>query len=248
MPWHACYTLVMEDRELRPVTNALGWAGSAVVLLLLNTASMATVPDGYSVLLPPVASDPDPREIECLAQAISYESGNESVSGQEAVAQVVLNRLRAPQYPKTVCSVVYQGSARRTGCQFTFTCDGSLLRPRRAASMAAARLIAERMLRGGRAVEVADAVNYHADYVAPVWSRTLHRVTKIGAHIFYRLPDGSARLALLQSVGDLGPTRRPAVASSSPGLFAPWGVPTLTITPKGVVRAIGYSTSVAAQN
>ena len=68
------------------------------------------------------------RALKCLAQAVYYESAREPQLGQEAVAQVVLNRLRHPAYPKSVCGVVYQGAARTTGCQFTFTCDGSLAR------------------------------------------------------------------------------------------------------------------------
>ncbi len=220
---------------------AVGWAGLPAMVLSPGPAGAAMVPPA----LPPaylVADAPDPREIECLAQAISFESGNEPVGGQEAVAQVVLNRLRAPQFPKTVCSVVYQGSTRRTGCQFTFTCDGSLSRPRRAGSMAAARVVAERMLRGGRAPEVADAVNYHADYVAPGWARSLARVTKIGAHIFYRLPDGQGRSAAAPSGGEV---TRPPGAVPVPGVFTPWGVPTLAITRGGAVSPVGPSVSVA---
>ena len=68
------------------------------------------------------------RALECLTSAVYYEAGNESADGQQAVAQVVLNRVRHPAFPSSVCGVVYQGSTRATGCQFTFTCDGSLAR------------------------------------------------------------------------------------------------------------------------
>ena len=182
----------------------------------------------------------DPREVECLAQAISFESGGEPVGGQEAVAQVVLNRLRAPRFPKTVCAVIYQGSTRRTGCQFTFTCDGSLLRRRDDRGIVAARLVAERMLRGGRAAAVGDAVNYHADYVAPSWARSLERVTKIGMHIFYRQPTGSAAPRVADA-----PT---GIATPVPGTFAPWGVPTFAIARTGTAHAIGDAPSVAAED
>lgn len=185
-----------------------------------------------SILLP----SPDPRDVDCLASAISYEAGNEPVEGQEAVAKVVLNRLRAPDFPKTVCGVIFQGSARRTGCQFTFTCDGSLLRPRSARSLAAARLVAERVLRGEGGATIGDAINYHADYVSPVWARSLSRVTKIGAHIFYRRPGGIGA-----PTGE-GIVYVPATMTRAlpvPGTFAPWGLPTLAISRAGTVRAIG---------
>lgn len=183
----------------------------------------------------------DPQAIECLATAISYEAGNEPAAGQEAVAQVVLNRVRAPDFPKTVCGVVYQGSTRRTGCQFTFTCDGSLLRPRTARSMSAARLVAERVLRGEGTALVGDALNYHADYVSPGWARSLDRVIKIGAHIFYRRPEGDvpggvvgAGDAAFVGAGAAVPARR-GVAG---GVFAPWGLPVLAVARGGKARAL----------
>ncbi|MBA4040147.1 MAG: hypothetical protein C0468_07510 [Planctomyces sp.] len=185
----------------------------------------------------------DPQAIECLATAISYEAGNEPLAGQEAVAQVVLNRVRAPDFPKSVCGVVYQGASRRTGCQFTFTCDGSLSRPRSARSLSAARLVAARVLRGGGPSLVGDALNYHADYVSPGWALGLTRVVKIGAHIFYRRPGGAGwapgqGAAAFASAGSVtASTARPASAAS-PGVFAPWGLPVLRIARGGAVRAI----------
>src|SRR4051794_40918218 len=68
------------------------------------------------------------RALECLASAVYYEAGNQDDDGRRAVAQVVLNRVRHPAFPASVCDVVFQGSTRATGCQFTFTCDGSLYR------------------------------------------------------------------------------------------------------------------------
>lgn len=185
----------------------------------------------------------DPRDLDCLASAISYEAGNEPIEGQEAVAKVVLNRLQAPDFPKTLCGVIYQGSNRRTGCQFTFTCDGSLLRPRSARSLAAARLVAERVLRGEGGTTIGDAINYHADYVSPVWSRSLSRVTKIGAHIFYRRPGGIG-VPLGETIA-----HQPATATRMtpvPGTFAPWGLPTLSISRSGTVRAIAAASVATA--
>ncbi|MCR5877061.1 cell wall hydrolase [Phenylobacterium sp. J367] len=105
---------------------------------------------------------------------------------REAVAQVVLNRVRHPAYPKSVCAVVYQGAARATGCQFTFTCDGSLRWKPEPALWSRARKVAEAALAGHVAKQVGSATHYHADYVAPYWAPTLVKMTKVGQHIFYR--------------------------------------------------------------
>ncbi|HEY8572188.1 cell wall hydrolase [Phenylobacterium sp.] len=126
------------------------------------------------------------RALDCLTQAVYYEAAREPEKGQEAVAQVVLNRVRHPAYPKSVCGVVYQGSARATGCQFTFTCDGSLRWAPEPALWRRARQVAERALAGYVAKDVGSATHYHAGYVAPYWAPTLVKMTKVGQHIFYR--------------------------------------------------------------
>jgi len=124
--------------------------------------------------------------LECLTQAIYYESATEPVEGMQAVAQTVLNRMRHPGYPKSVCGVVYQGSQRVTGCQFSFTCDGSLARVPNAVLWERARGVAQRALAGYVLKSVGTATHYHADYVAPYWAPTLYKISKIGRHIFYR--------------------------------------------------------------
>lgn len=124
---------------------------------------------------------------KCLAQAIYYEAALEPESGQRAVAQVVLNRVRHPAYPDTVCGVVYEGVDRPV-CQFSFTCDGSLLRAPSAGYWDRAKRIAREMMNGGTAPEVGTATHYHADYVVPRWAYTLGKITQIGRHIFYRFP------------------------------------------------------------
>jgi spore germination cell wall hydrolase CwlJ-like protein len=126
------------------------------------------------------------RALTCLTQAVYYEAAREPELGQAAVAQVVLNRLRHPGYPKSVCGVVYQGSARATGCQFTFTCDGSLSRAPDPGLWTRAEAVARRALSGHVVREVGSATHYHADYVAPYWAPTLVKLAQIGAHIFYR--------------------------------------------------------------
>ncbi|MBI1407206.1 MAG: cell wall hydrolase [Caulobacter sp.] len=124
--------------------------------------------------------------VRCLTQAIYYEAALEPLEGQQAVAQTVLNRVRHPAYPKSVCGVVYQGSLRLTGCQFSFTCDGSLAREPNPVIWARAEGVAKRALAGFVLPSVGTATHYHADYVAPYWAPTLYRITTIGRHIFYR--------------------------------------------------------------
>jgi hypothetical protein len=131
------------------------------------------------------------RAEDCLTAAVYYEAGSESREGQQAVAQVVLNRMRHPAYPKTVCGVVFQGSNRNTGCQFTFTCDGSLTHRPTEAGWRRAREIAVAALHGYVSKAVGNATHYHADYVAPYWSTSLVKVATIGAHVFYRWTGGA---------------------------------------------------------
>jgi hypothetical protein len=126
------------------------------------------------------------RALTCLTQAIYYEAAREPEVGQAAVAQVVLNRLRHPAYPKSICGVVYQGAARATGCQFTFTCDGALRWAPEPTLWRRARQVAERALAGYVDKQVGSATHYHADYVAPYWAPTLVKMTQVGQHIFYR--------------------------------------------------------------
>ena len=126
------------------------------------------------------------QALECLTQAIYYEAATEPVEGMQAVAQTVLNRMRHPGYPKSVCGVVYQGSQRVTGCQFSFTCDGSLARVPNAVLWERSRSVAQRALAGFVLTSVGTATHYHADYVAPYWAPTLYKISKIGRHIFYR--------------------------------------------------------------
>ncbi len=142
-----------------------------------------------------VAADARLRAIDCLAEAVYYEAGSESDAGQRAVAQVVLNRVRHPAYPSSICGVVYQGSQRVTGCQFTFTCDGALARRPGIAGMAHARRIAQAALAGSVYAPVGTATHYHTDYVVPYWAASLDKAVVIGTHIFYRWSGGWGRPA-----------------------------------------------------
>jgi len=129
--------------------------------------------------------------LQCLTQAVYYEAAVEPLQGRRAVAQVVLNRVRHPSYPKSVCGVVYQGSTRRTGCQFSFTCDGALLRAPATGPWREARAVAVAALAGYVETSVGTATFYHADYVLPKWAYQLGKITQIGRHLFYRF-NGSA--------------------------------------------------------
>jgi len=130
------------------------------------------------------------RAIDCLAAAGFYEAGDRR-DDQRAVMQVVLNRVRHPAFPRTVCAVVFQGAERHTGCQFTFTCDGALTRrvpsPR---AWERARATAAAALDGAVYAPVGLATHYHADWMVPYWSGALTRVAQVGPHIFYRWRGG----------------------------------------------------------
>ncbi|MBE7217159.1 MAG: cell wall hydrolase, partial [Caulobacteraceae bacterium] len=159
------------------------------------------------------------RALTCLTQAVYYEAASEPVEGQRAVAQVVLNRVRHPLFPHSVCGVVYQGASLATGCQFSFVCDGSMQRGHDAAGWALAQDVARAALAGSVQPEVGEATHYHATYVAPYWAPTVAKVAHIGLHIFYRwtgamgLPSAfTARYAAVERI----PVVRPHVVEAAP--------------------------------
>jgi spore germination cell wall hydrolase CwlJ-like protein len=133
------------------------------------------------------------RSLECLTAAIYYEAAQEPTDGQRAVAQVVLNRVRHPAYPSTVCGVVFEGARRITGCQFSFTCDGSLRRGPMASYWERARTVAAAALNGYVYAPVGWSTHYHANYVVPYWSSSLVKAANVGTHIFYRWRGGWGR-------------------------------------------------------
>ncbi len=226
----------------RPVSQP-----SPVTMVQPTTITAEAIPDFYRPDRPaPTATVARPRrlaraiertvpaftveqsDLGCLTAAIYYEAASEPDEGQVAVGQVVINRTRQAGYPKSVCGVVYQGSARRTGCQFTFTCDGSLYRTPSRAGWARAEAAARRVLGGTETSSVGTATHYHASYVSPYWAPGLTRLGQIGAHIFYR---GGARApGRFLSLG-LGREPRPKRPSSSSKVrprqapvFSPWGL------------------------
>jgi spore germination cell wall hydrolase CwlJ-like protein len=126
------------------------------------------------------------RDLDCLADAVYYEARGETPAGQAAVAQVVLNRVRHPAFPKSVCGVVFQGAQGGSGCQFSFACDGSMSRGREPAAWRRAREVAAHALAGFVMPGVGNATHFHVAGIDPGWGPRLLRVAQIGLHVFYR--------------------------------------------------------------
>jgi spore germination cell wall hydrolase CwlJ-like protein len=152
------------------------------------------------------------RELECLSEAVYYEARGETPSGQAAVAQVVLNRVRHPSFPKSICGVVFQGAYKHVGCQFSFACDGSMRRGREPGAWNRAQKVASRALSGAVMGEVGAATHFHTTGVSPGWGPRLLRVAQVGMHVFYRFggrsgaPDAFSRQP------------RPSTADELPGV------------------------------
>ncbi len=190
----AAVSLIAPTKAAALVAATSGEASVAVKAVgveaqLINAAmpfDAAPVRSARPFDMPTTGTDHE-RALLCLTQAVYYEAGFEPVDGRRAVAQVVLNRMRHPAFPKSVCGVVYQGS-RSPVCQFSFVCDGSLYRQPSAQAWKQARGIALAALGGYVEPVVGAATHYHADYVAPRWAPMLSKVAKLGAHIFYRWP------------------------------------------------------------
>jgi len=126
------------------------------------------------------------RERRCLATAIYFEARGEPVRGQVAVGQVILNRVRSPLFPETICGVVYQGQNQK-GCQFSFACDGRSDMPRNDSQWELAQDIARQITAGELWLpEVGYSTYYHANYVSPRWVGGMNKIDKIGRHIFYK--------------------------------------------------------------
>jgi spore germination cell wall hydrolase CwlJ-like protein len=123
----------------------------------------------------------------CLANAIYFEARSEPIKGQQAVAQVVVNRAFSGFYPNDICGVVYQNAHRHLSCQFTFACDGKRKAITERGHWARANRIAKQTLDGQIYVpEVAKSTHYHAVYVHPNWVREMKKMVRFGVHNFYR--------------------------------------------------------------
>jgi len=172
---------------------------TALLLAAFPAAAQALASDAAEPYAASRNSAAFERSAQCLAEAVYYEARNQSDDGQRAVAQVVLNRVRHPAYPNSVCGVVYQGSERVTGCQFTFTCDGSLGGEVDPYSWDRARRIATAALRGSVYRPVGLATNYHTTAISPYWAPSLVPQVTLGDHIFYRRPRGGTAEAFNQA-------------------------------------------------
>ncbi|MBN2971120.1 cell wall hydrolase [Roseomonas aeriglobus] len=160
------------------------------------------------------------RALQCLTTAIYYEAATEPDNGQAAVAQVILNRVRHPTFPATVCGVVYQGSERR-GCQFSFACDGAMARAPMRSAWDRARRVAARALAGYVFAPVGLATHYHTYAVTPTWNRSLVMTGMFGAHLFHRWKGyWGTPIAFRQSYLGGEPTPGPHVPAETPLVLA----------------------------
>jgi spore germination cell wall hydrolase CwlJ-like protein len=188
LPWNARYEVSAKIGPVPTVEPLLLKAVDKDTAKKTNDAVALTtspVPAAKGFIFSGTPADYE-RATDCLAATIFYEAGNETISGQMAVVQVVLNRLRHPAYPKTVCGVVFQGQERRTGCQFSYTCDGSMARRPAPAAWARFRGLSQAMLKGLVYPPVGLATHYHTDWVLPYWSAKLDKVRVEGTHLFFR--------------------------------------------------------------
>ena len=196
---------------LRPLSPEQAVAWNAATPAAINPGETAA-----AFLLRTGKASDFQRSLNCLTMAIYYEAGSETDDGERAVAQVILNRVRHPAYPKTVCGVVLDGAQRGRGCQFTFVCDGAMARTPSARGWQRAAQVATAALGGAVFAPVGWATHYHANYVVPYWAASLDKVAMIGAHIFYRWSGVAGRAKAFRGVyAGNEPDMAAAVASAA---------------------------------
>jgi spore germination cell wall hydrolase CwlJ-like protein len=178
------------------------------------------------------------RDLQCLTEAVYYEARGEGRAGQAAVAQVVLNRVRHPAFPKSVCAVVFQG------CQFSFACNGAMRARRESGAWNRAQRVASEALAGAVAANVGNATHFHTIHVSPNWSN-LMRVGQVGLHVFYRFGGRAGRASAFNAQpqpssdtvkSDSGLTYAryvPPVAEQAVNLIGSAQKPAVTIAPAG---------------
>jgi spore germination cell wall hydrolase CwlJ-like protein len=179
------------------------------------------------------------RDLECLTQAVYYEARGEGRDGMQAVAQVVLNRARHPAFPNSVCGVVFQGAGRRTGCQFSFTCNGSMRHGVNAGAWDRARDVAAKALSGAVFARVGNATHFHTTGVSPGWRNSLIQVSQVGSHLFYRFGGRSGSSAAFNYAA------RPSGDDDQPHLIQAGMDPTATVRQAG--QAVAYSLVLAQE-
>jgi len=155
---------------------------------------------------------------DCLTQAVYYEARGEGEDGMRAVAQVILNRVRHPAYPKTICGVVYQGAYQRTSCQFSFVCNGAMGAPLESWAWRRAQKVADAALSGYVMTSVGTSTSFHTTGVKPGWGSTMERVAQVGSHIFYQFRGRGSRLAT--SLDAVRPSDAPAASAETPQVNA----------------------------
>lgn len=125
-------------------------------------------------------------ELACLTEAIYFEARGESINGQIAVAEVILNRVNSRLFPNTICEVIKQGAEKLNRCQFSYKCDGEPEYMTEPKAQRRAADVAILMMKGERRALSGYATHYHADYVDPFWASKLKKTATVGTHIFYR--------------------------------------------------------------
>ncbi|WP_340110464.1 cell wall hydrolase [Pikeienuella sp. HZG-20] len=179
-------TATIDDPDLASLNDedalasALGGATKEMHVSELLSAS--------NVSLESIGEGVDGRSLQCLAEAIYFESRGETTRGQFAVAEVILNRVDSGAYPGSVCEVVTQGAQKRHACQFSYACDGKKERIGNRAAFVKAAKIAKVMLSGRPRVLTDGATHFHTTSVRPSWSKRLSKTVRIGSHVFYRIP------------------------------------------------------------
>ena len=168
-----------------------GMAGCAAFeQYTVNVPAPSPAPSAYIAVaaLPPPAATRN-EQSECLAEVLYYEARGEGTEGEKAVAEVVLQRTRDQNYPRTICGVVYEGAQpNNRSCQFSFACDGTLRQPKDRTTWESVRKLADAIISGAvkLAGETRHAIAYHRIGVQPAWAELMVQTAQIGNHVFYR--------------------------------------------------------------
>lgn len=229
-PGAAYYQLAADETALTaPATGTTGTVALPDLPVPENAALDPTLRPAPPFQFRGTAQD-KARALECLTTAIYYEAASEPDDGQRAVAQVILNRVRHPTFPPTVCGVIYQGS-EKAGCQFSFACDGSMTRAPARAYWRRAANVAVAALNGAVFAPVGMATHYHTYAVTPAWNRSLVMTGVFGAHFFHRWKGywgTGAAFRQIYAGGEPYPAPSPRAVATAP---------TLAILPEAAMSA-----------
>lgn len=188
-------TSAFADSPVNPVAQAIEFERQQIALLsgekLVDLFSKKKKEKFDSIQLTRSWIDAQPAvsggdQWACLAEALYFEARGESVKGQFAVAEVILNRVDSSRFPNSICGVIHQGTGRKYACQFTFTCDGHPENIHEPAAYRRVGKIAQLMIDGAPRNLTSGATYYHTKAVNPRWARQFSRTATIGVHHFYR--------------------------------------------------------------